>query len=611
MCGVSGLVLRSWDQDFANAFVAASAKYLARRGPDAFNSKRVTSNLVLVQTRLAIIDLVGGKQPMSDTDGSIVFNGEIYNYREVKDRGINYETNSDTEVLLKGLNNLGTAYLNQIDGMFAFAHFDERRNLLTLGRDRFGIKPLYYFADSNRIAFASRLQPLMLLSAGEINRKAVAEYYFTRAIRGSNTIFTDIAEVLPGEAIVFDLKSFKVVKKGIWAEPGVVNRQEHNAANALEALDEAMQLSIDRHLVADVPVASLLSGGVDSGLVTALAASRREDLSAFSIGFQDQAFDETRFASAICQQYRIRHHVYYCDSSDFSSLLMEWPEIMDDVVADPSAVAAYVLSQFVHDSGYKVVLSGEGADELFGGYNQYFRFQLARSLYPYGRHFPWGIDIIRRLTHGQSRYMHFAHTALRDPSYYGTGMIFEPHLVKELVDQPDVLSQKRSDLNGALDLDLGHRIPDDILTRTDRATMHASIEARVPFLTQYVASVSWTFGEDLLLNGRTRKPILKQLAAKYIPLSCINRPKKGFDVPLSQWFRNDLKSFVCDTLSSTWQNDYLIPGAMQGVIEDHLTGRNDNADKIWAFVLLEGNVRHLRSIQPSMFAGVQPQCPNM
>jgi asparagine synthase (glutamine-hydrolysing) len=611
MCGVAGLALRSWDQDFASAFVAASAKFLAKRGPDALNCKRIAPNLVLIQTRLAIIDLVGGVQPMSDVQGSIVFNGEIYNYRELKDPSATYQTSSDTEVLLKGINNLGAAYLNQVDGMFAFAHFDKRQRLLTLGRDQFGIKPLYYFADANRIAFASRLQPLMLLSAGAINKRALAEYYFSRACRGSNTIFTDITEVLPGEALVFDLDSFALVEKKIWAEPRLVHRQEHNVGHALRALDEAMQLAIDRHLVADVPVASLLSGGVDSGLVTALAATRRPDLSAFSIGFQDQAFDESRFAAAVCQQYRIRHHVHYCNSSDFSNLLTEWPEVMDDVVADPSAVALYVLAQFAHDTGYKVVLTGDGADELFGGYNQYYRFQLARRLYPYGRHFPWAVDVVRSLTNDQSRYVHFANTALRDPNYYGTGIIFEPHLVHELVDQHDVLSRKRSDLTGALDLDLDHRLPDDMLTRTDRATMHASIEARVPFLTRYVGEVSWTLGEELLLNGRTQKPLLKQLATKYIPRRCIYRSKKGFDLPLAKWFRKDMKSFICDTLSSTWQNDYLIPGAMQGVIEDHLTCRNDNADKLWAFVLLEGNVRHLRSIVPSMFVGLQPQCPGM
>ena len=175
MCGVAGLALRSWDQDFAGAFVGAAAKFLARRGPDAFNYKRATPNLVLAHSRLSIIDLVGGTQPMSDAQGSIVFNGEIYNYRELKEPDSTYQTSSDTEVLLKGMNDKGTAYLNQIDGMFAFGHFDQRRHRLTLVRDQFGIKPLYYFADRNRIAFASRLQPLMLLSAKAINRKALAE----------------------------------------------------------------------------------------------------------------------------------------------------------------------------------------------------------------------------------------------------------------------------------------------------------------------------------------------------------------------------------------------------------------------------------------------------
>ncbi|MGI0135052.1 MAG: asparagine synthetase B family protein, partial [Candidatus Micrarchaeaceae archaeon] len=321
MCGIAGLALRSWDPEFVSTFVAASAQYLARRGPDAFDYKRVSPSLVLAQTRLSIIDLLGGAQPMSDAQGSIVFNGEIYNYRELKDSSVAYRTNSDTEVLLKGIQDRGKAYLNRIDGMFAFAHYDRRRRRLTLGRDQFGIKPLYYFADPNRIAFASRLQPLMLLSAKEISEKALAEYYFSRACRGSNTIFRDIVEVLPGEAVVFDLETFAIIEKQSWVERRVTLRHQHNVEEACESLDQAMQLSIDRHLVADVPVASLLSGGVDSGLVTALAAMRRPDLAAFSIGFQTQAFDETRYAAAICARYKIRHHVYYCDANDFSGFL--------------------------------------------------------------------------------------------------------------------------------------------------------------------------------------------------------------------------------------------------------------------------------------------------
>ena len=598
MCGLAGLALRKWDPDFAGAYVAAAAKYLARRGPDGFNCKRVTPELVLTQARLSIIDLEGGTQPMSDAHGDIVYNGEIYNYRELKESGVAYQTSSDTEILLKGLNDHGTDFLNRIDGMFAFAHYDRHTRRLTLGRDQFGIKPLYYFADQTRIAFASRLQPLMLLSEKIIHKKALAEYYFTRACRGANTIFTDIIEVLPGEAIIFDLDSFTIIDKRIWAAPHVPRRDQRDEGEALHALERAMRLSVDRHLVADVPVASLLSGGVDSSLITALAAQRRPDMSAFSIGFYNKAFDESHYAAAVCQKYKIRHHVRYCDSGEFTGALAEWPEVMDDVVADPSAVMLYIVAQFARDMGFKVALSGDGADELFGGYNQYYRFQLALRLNAYARHFPWAADIVRSLTHNQSRYVHFARMATRDPNYYGTGMIFEPHLIHHLVESEGILAEKRGNLTDAIELDLHHRLPDDMLTRTDRATMHASIEARVPFLTRYVGEVSWSLSEDLLIRGRQQKYLLKRLAEKYVPSECIYRPKMGFDLPLADWFRRDMKPFVCDTLAATWQAEYLLPGAMEGIVDDHLARRNNNADKIWAFVLLEGNVQHLRAITP-------------
>jgi len=596
MCGLSGLAQDSWDPNLAQAFVAASAKFLARRGPDGFNVKRVSADLLLTHARLSIIDIAGGTQPMGDEEAEIVFNGEVYNYPELKDARYAYRTRSDTEVLLKGLTHEGTAYLDRVDGMFAFAHYDRRSRRLTLARDLFGIKPLYYYADKHCIAFASCLQPLMLLSRKEINRRALADYYLTRACRGSDTIFSDIVEVLPGEAIVFDLEAFAIVEKSRWARLAGVCRDRHDETEEVCRLDAAMKLSVDRHLVADVPVASLLSGGVDSSLVTALAALRRPDLSAFTIGFRDKAYDESRYAAAVCQRYGIRHHVMYCDAPEFMKYLAEWPNVVDDAVADPSAVMVYAVAQFARDMGFKVVLTGEGADELFGGYSQYYRLQLARSLHPYVKNWPSVVPLVQTLTGNQSRYVHYARMAVHAPGYYGTGMIFEPHLLRQVVETGDFSPPAGSSLTEALDLDLGHRLPDDVLTRTDRATMHASIEARVPFLTRYVGDVSWSLGEDLLIRGREGKYILKKLAAKYVPRECIYRPKKGFDLPLARWFREDMKPLMMDTLLATWQDDYLVPGAMSKVVADHLDCRNDNAAKIWAFILLDGNVRNLRAI---------------
>ncbi len=595
MCGIAGLLGRDTrDAGICARFEALALHHLAKRGPDDAQTWR-EGGVQFWHTRLSIIDGPGGVQPMVDEDGALVFNGEIYNHADLREPGTDYRTRSDTEVLLKGLAREGAAFLDRLDGMFAFAYLDRRRRRLLLGRDGFGIKPLYYVHDGERFAFASTMHPLMIFSDKEVNAAAFAQYYMLRAARGANTLFTDVHELPAGSVLELDLATFEASVRP-WRrerERQVVRRSE---ADLLDELDQTLHLAVRRHLVSDVPVATLLSGGVDSSLITAIAAGYQPDLATFSIGFKDERFDESPHAQAVARRYGLRHYVKFCEADDFLRLLDGWSPALDDPVADPSAVMVHAVARFAREHGYKVVLTGEGSDEFFGGYNQYYRFRWARRLSLVGRALPFAADLVARLAPHRTRHIHFLEMATRRAAFGGTSMIFEPHLAREVLTGavPDMAGA--TSLREALVLDQGQRLSDDLLTSRDRATMQASIEARVPFVTRYVADFARGLDESMLVRGRTRKYLLKRLAERYVPRSAIHRPKVGFDLPLADWFRGPLRDFVHDTLRTTWQRDYFQPGSIDRILDWHMSGRANLSDKIWALLLLDRNVDAMRRI---------------
>ena len=594
MCGIAGLVQRQRSPIVSQRFAMLALKHLAKRGPD--DAKTWNKGAVdFVHTRLSIIDVAGGAQPMEDDDGVIIVNGEIYNFAELRDPAVAYRTHSDTEVLMRGVAAEGAKFLDKLDGMFAFAYLDKRRGKIILGRDYFGIKPLYYLHDAERFAFASTMHPLMMFSRKNINRTALIEYYMLRGARGANTMFADLHELPPGTCAEFDLTTFMLTIKP-WHVPRTITPRRRSEAELLEGLDETIQLAVRRHLVSDVPVATQLSGGVDSSIVTAIAAKQVPNLAAFSIGFRDPKFDESPYSQALARRYGLRHYVKYCDDRDFLELVQTWPTTVDDPVADPSAAMVYLVSQFARDCGFKVMITGEGSDEFFGGYNQYFRFEMARRLNVVGRYVPFLADLAAARFPHRTRHVHFLRQITRAPAFHGTSMIFEPHLAPEIFNDAIPDMQSAATLRDAVMLDQRQRLADDILGLTDRATMHASIEARVPFVTRYVADFAASLDEKMLINGSVQKYLLKKLAERYVPRQCIYRRKVGFDLPIASWFRGRLRDFVFDTMRSTWQRDFLRPGAMERIVDWHMSGRSNFADKIWAFVLLDHNVRAMRAI---------------
>ncbi|MGE3245805.1 MAG: asparagine synthase (glutamine-hydrolyzing) [Beijerinckiaceae bacterium] len=599
MCGIAGIVLKQPDADLERKFERLAFEHLARRGPDATGARTIdfedAGKAHLFHTRLSIIDIDGGAQPMSDARGTLVFNGEIYNFHDLRDPDFNYRTRSDTEVLLHGLSREGLDFLSRTDGMFAFGYVDELRRKLIVARDAFGIKSAYVCRSGSTIAFASNLPPLMALSRKNVDPQALMEYYMSRAARGSHTIFDDIVEVPPGCAYEYDIATGEgaIVR---WAPERNTIRRNASEAELTDELETILDRAVQRHLISDVPVAVLLSGGVDSSLLTALAARHAPQLSAFTIGFTDEKYDESPYAAAVARRYGLRHSVQYCEDGDFTNLLQDWPLVLDDAVANPSSVLLYAVSKFARDAGHKVLLTGEGADEFFGGYHQQWRYAWTRRINPLGRLFGFATDLLQAAAPHKTRLIHNAHMATKPGGFHGTSTIVEPWLAGSIFAHAPARGNGASSLKDALFHDQDYRLPDDMLTAADRATMHASVEARVPFVSREVAEFAASLDERHLIRGLKQKVLLKRVARRHVPAMCLDRRKVGFDLPLSRWFRTTLRTPLLDALSSTWQQDYFRDGALDKLISWHLSGQANFPDKLWAFWMLEHNVRRLKAI---------------
>ena len=487
------------------------------RGPDDFDALWVTDRLIFFHNRLAIIDPGRARQPMADDQGVITFNGEIYNFAELRLPGETYRLSSDTEVLLKGLNRQGMRFLERTHCMFAFGYYNHRDAELLLARDRVGIKQLYYIDTDELFAFASTLKPLMLLSKGVTDEDAVFDYYLNRAVKAPRTIFRDIRQLEAGHVLRFDAKRRGIAGIERWWSPREVERTARDETEIIEEVDRLLRRAVNYRLVSDVPVGLYLSGGIDSSLIAAIASETASDLQAFSVAMPDPRLDEMRHASAVAERYGLKHHVIVAEPHKFLADIEDWALIQDDVVADPAALMLYQLSKFARDAGFKVMLSGEGADEIFGGYNAQLRYVLSRRYHGLFRMLRPGASLIDWMVAGNPKLRQFTHQLINAPSYYGVAMIFEPVILNRLLRRPFEPPRSVADFAEAIRLDLNDRLPNDLLTRTDRATMGASIEARVPFLSHEIVNYSLGIDETLLIKGHTQKYLLKKLAERYVP----------------------------------------------------------------------------------------------
>jgi len=583
---------------------------LVHRGPDDEGSFQ-RGPVALAARRLSIIDLAHGHQPIANEDGSVVVvqNGEIYNYRELKQelqgRGHRFATDCDTEVLVHLYEEHGDAFVERLRGMFAIALWDAGEERLLLARDRFGIKPLYYRHVDGDLSFASELKG-MLEQPGfsrAIDPEAMAAYLAFNSIPAPLTIFAEARKLRPGHLLRWHRGT---IEQHRYARPGpdsAAPLREGSAAELATELRGVLRDSIRAHLVADVPVGVLLSGGVDSGGITALAAAEaREPLKTFSIGFEESGFDELARARLVAERFGTDHQELIV-RPDAVELLPKLVESFDEPFGDSSALPTYLVSELAAGA-VKVALSGEGGDELFGGYYTYVADLLAPRV---GRLATLAAPLIEALPSSDARVgfdykaKRFARAASLPPleRHHGWKEIFPTERRRALLgardpgwDPLDLYRQRYAETTGAeplarmQDVDLGIYLADDLLVKTDRLSMAHSLELRVPFLDQRVAEFAFSLPTRHKVRGLAKKRLLRQSLAPLLPREIVHGRKQGFSIPLAAWLRGPLETFAREVLSAATleRQGCLDPATVAPLLDRHCSGREDLSRQLWGLM---------------------------
>jgi asparagine synthase (glutamine-hydrolysing) len=614
MCGICGIVSLNGAPVQAE-ILADMNETLFHRGPDS-GGTFVDGRAGIAARRLAIIDLMGGDQPIANEDRTIhvVQNGEIYNYqelrRELESRGHRFSTRSDTEVLVHLYEDSGLHFVERLRGMFAIALWDQRNRRLVLARDRFGIKPVYYRLGADSLSFASELKALLMLPefSREINLDALDAFLVFGWIPAPITIFREARKLPPGSLLVYEGErkgSTRVVR---YACPGAAPANEirsEDEETIAEELRERLRDSVRAHLIADVPVGVLLSGGIDSSMLTALAAEENAGrVSTFTIGFDERHFDEREPARLVAERYGTDHHELVL-RPDAAMLLPKLVEVFDEPFADGSTIPTYLVSQLAREH-VKVALTGEGGDEFFGGYNIYAGHRLAPIM---GRASAALRPLVERLPAStaksstfESRIKRFARSAQLSTleRHYSWRTITPVEERDKLIlperrgshDPLNLLSARFAESQGVdelakiMDVDIGILLVDDMLVKTDRASMAHSLEARVPILDPVVAELALALPSRLKVRGFSRKRLLKRAAAPLVPAPIIKGEKRGFSMPLAAWLRGELKPLVHDVLSpeALRRQGFFRPEAVHHLIEENSAGRADHHRKLWALL---------------------------
>jgi asparagine synthase (glutamine-hydrolysing) len=581
---------------------------LVHRGPDS-DGHLVDGPVGLAARRLSIIDLETGDQPIANEDGTVhvVQNGEIYNYRELRTglehAGHRFATQSDTEVLVHLYEEHGDGFAEWLRGMFAVAVWDARQQRLVLARDPFGIKPLYYLLNANGLAFASELRAL---PRGEIDLDALEAFLAFNSIPGPYSIFRDVKKLLPGHLLVWEGGEARVSRFARPA-PAPASEVRREAEDELaEELRARLRDSVRAHLIADVPVGVLLSGGVDSSTLAALAAQESsEPVHTFSIGFEERSFDELDDARAVAQLYGTRHEELVL-RPDAALLLPALADAFDEPFADSSALPTYLVSELAARH-VKVALSGEGGDELYGGYYTYAADLLALRV---GRLAPLARPLVERLP-SSSRRASFDYKAKRFvraadlpplERHHAWKEIFSPEARAELLgsdplgvsrlDPVDLLRSRFAETEGAellarlQDVDLGTYLVDDLLVKTDRASMAHSLEARVPYLDPLVAGLAQALPTRLKVSGLRKKRLLRKAAAPLLPRRIVYGRKRGFSIPAAAWLRGELEPFARDVLSpeTLRRQAFFQPATVTRLLDHHVAGKEDLSRQLWGLL---------------------------
>ena len=560
--------------------IAKATEVLSKRGPDVQDIYH-NDHIGLGHRRLSIIDTSEqSNQPFWDNSQRycLVFNGEIYNYKELKNglekRGVEFRTTSDTEVLLYAYITYGEACLDKLNGFFAFAIYDKEDKSVFIARDRFGIKPILYYQDEDKFLFASEMKSLLMYGIEkELNYTALYQYLQLNYVPAPHTMLKGVMKLLPGHRITIqkgevDVKQYYELKRSAETVPD----QYEDRKNKLKKL---LAESVQKRMVADVPLGSFLSGGIDSSVIATLASKVNPDLHTFSIGFADEPFfDETNYARSVAKKIGTNHTVFSLTNKDLYSHLNNILEYIDEPFADSSAIAVYILSRETRKHT-TVALSGDGADEMFAGYNKHVAFyrmqnkgtmeKLVSGLAPLWKILPKSrnnplTNKFRQL----ERFSRGVKQSSSDRYWSWAGFVSEDNahqmlsaISREKVDHTDYNAHKKQllnslsevdDMTAILATDMKMVLPNDMLTKVDLMSMANSLEVRVPFLDHELVEYVFSLSDDDKIDGNIQKKILQDTFRDILPEELYNRPKKGFEVPLLKWFRNDMKTIIVDDL---------------------------------------------------------------
>jgi asparagine synthase (glutamine-hydrolysing) len=602
VCGICGIATTGGGADVES--LRAMAEQLSHRGPDSAG-EHVDGGIALAARRLSILDLEHGDQPIANEDGScvVVQNGEIYNYpelrRELERAGHRLRTHCDTEALVHVYEEHGTGFAERLRGMFAVAIWDARRRRLVLARDPYGIKPLYYRLAGAELRFASELRAL---PRGEIDLDALEAFLAFNSIPAPYSIFRDIRKLPAGHVLAWEDGKVSLER---YARPGPVTAGElrdGDEAELVEELRARLRDSVRAHLLSDVPVGVLLSGGVDSAALAALAAQETpEPVHTFTIGFAERSFDERADARRVAERYGTQHHELLVRPEP-ELLLQALAEAFDEPFADSSALPTYLVSQLAAEH-VKVALSGEGGDELFGGYYTYAADLLADRVAPFARIVRPLVEALPASTRKASldyRAKRFVRAAHLPPleRHHGWKEIFSPDARAELTgrrngfDPVDVYRTRYAETAGAptlarlQDVDFGVYLVDDLLVKTDRASMAHSLEARVPFLDPLVTTLAFALPTRLKVRGLAKKVLLRKAVEPLVPPEVVHGRKRGFSIPAAAWLRGELGPFARETLApeNLRRQGFFQPEPVARLLSEHEAGREDWSRQLWGLL---------------------------
>lgn len=581
MCGISGKFIYREEASIDAGLMQRMTRLLAHRGPDG-DGHYVQGNVGLGHRRLSIIDLSTGAQPLTNEDETvwIVFNGEIYNFQELRERlvkrGHVFRTKSDTEVIVHLYEDEGAECVQQLRGMFAFAIWDTKRRRLIVARDRVGIKPLYYFDDGHSLWFASELKAILAdpTVRREVNVTGIRKFLAFNYLPGEETLFQGIYKLLPGHYLVAEASG--VTTRCYWDLRFPEKRPPMSFDEAVDQLRELLGATVRDHMIADVPVGVLLSGGVDSSAITSLAVQATDkQIKTFTVGFDgDQVVDERPFARMVAEKFGTDHYDISISEDDFWSFLSSYVWHMEDPVCEPPAVALYYVSKLARNH-VKVLLSGEGGDEAFAGYPNYpnmlklerIRAALGPLARPVGtvaaRAGVWlGNERAHRYGNALGRPLadcYYSRTSgptsffqLRADEFFTPGFLTASRSLVPGRDIADLLKPagKWGLLDQMLYVDSKTWLPDDLLVKADKITMANSVELRVPLLDHVMMEFAASLPPHFKVGKGDTKRVLKATFAKLLPEDVLKRKKAGFPVPYGMWLRNGLKGRVEDVLLS-------------------------------------------------------------